>query len=158
MYTSLNLVVYVHLHIVRQVHTSLFIYVLLSHYMYDCTLNTYDVTYMCMCIVVCLPSQLYSYIIVYANMCLYYFIGVCIYVLLHVPKYSLIYIYYRVCNGFHMHLMYNEEIGNAKLIYLGTYALELSKLTMMKFHYDIIQENFEGRTSIFSLMQTQSFI
>ena len=41
-----------------------------------------------------------------------------------------------------------QEIKYNKLIYGGTCILDLSKLTMMKFHHNIIHNSFEGRYSL----------
>ncbi|MFM7989120.1 MAG: hypothetical protein ACKPKO_58385, partial [Candidatus Fonsibacter sp.] len=54
----------------------------------------------------------------------------------------------RECNGFHMIEMYKREIVYDKPIYVGTSILDLSKLTMMKFHYNTIHKNFEGRYNL----------
>ena len=40
---------------------------------------------------------------------------------------------------------YKKEINNNQPIYGGTSMNDLFKLTMMKFHYDIIHNSFEGR-------------
>ena len=43
---------------------------------------------------------------------------------------------------------YKKEIKSNKHIYGGTSMLDLLKLTMMKFHYDIIHDSFEGRYNL----------
>ena len=43
---------------------------------------------------------------------------------------------------------YKKEINYNKPIYVGTSVLDLSKLTMMKFHYDVIHHSFEGRYNL----------
>ena len=41
--------------------------------------------------------------------------------------------------------MFKQEVVYDKPIYVGTSILDLSKLCMMEFHYDVIHKNFEGR-------------
>ena len=43
---------------------------------------------------------------------------------------------------------YKKEINNNQPIYGGTSMIDLFKLTMMKFHYDIIHNSFEGRYNL----------
>ena len=43
---------------------------------------------------------------------------------------------------------YKNEIKYDKPIYVGTSILDLSRLTMMKFHDDIIHNSFEGRYNL----------
>ena len=40
---------------------------------------------------------------------------------------------------------YKEEIRYDKPVYIGVSILDLSKVTMMNFHYNVIHKNFEGR-------------
>ena len=39
---------------------------------------------------------------------------------------------------------YTKDIIYINPIYVGTIIMDLSELTMMKFHYDVIHRNFEG--------------
>jgi hypothetical protein len=41
--------------------------------------------------------------------------------------------------------MYKKEIVYDKPIYVGTSILDLSKLCMMDFHYNVIHKEFEGK-------------
>ena len=54
----------------------------------------------------------------------------------------------RYIDGLNMVGFYKQEIKYNKLIYGGTCILDLSKLTMMKFHHNIIHNSFEGRYSL----------
>ena len=45
----------------------------------------------------------------------------------------------------HLIEMYKQEIIYDKPIYVGTSILDLSKLHMMKFHYEVIEVNFKGK-------------
>jgi hypothetical protein len=47
--------------------------------------------------------------------------------------------------GLHLIEMYKTEIECDKPIYVGTSILDLSKLCMMDFHYNVIQKNFQGK-------------
>ncbi len=47
-------------------------------------------------------------------------------------------------NGLYLIEMYREEILYDKPLYVGTCILDLSKLHMMKFHYDVIEKHFKG--------------
>ena len=44
--------------------------------------------------------------------------------------------------------MENEEVEMNKPIYVGTSILDLSKVTMMNFHYNVIDKNFHGNHSV----------
>ena len=44
--------------------------------------------------------------------------------------------------------MYNEEIEMDKPIYVGTSILDLSKLCMMEFHYNVIEKEFKNRYNL----------
>ena len=44
--------------------------------------------------------------------------------------------------------MFKKAIEYNKPIYAGTSILDLSKLCMMKFHYNVIHKNFEGRYNL----------
>ena len=45
-------------------------------------------------------------------------------------------------NGLNMIEMYKKEIEYNKPVYVGTSILDLSKLYMMDFHYNVIQQHF----------------
>ena len=51
----------------------------------------------------------------------------------------------RYIDGLYMVGFYKKDINYNKPIYVGTSVLDLSKLTMITFHYDIIHNSFEGR-------------
>ena len=51
----------------------------------------------------------------------------------------------RNIDGFYIVEFYTKEILDNKPIYVGTSILDLSKLTMMKFHYDVTHTSFAGR-------------
>ena len=40
---------------------------------------------------------------------------------------------------------YKKSIEYDKPVYVGTCALDLSKLCMMQFHYDVVEKNFENK-------------
>ena len=48
-------------------------------------------------------------------------------------------------HGLYMIEMFKQEVIIDKPIYVGTGVLDLSKLCMMEFHYDVIHNNFEGK-------------
>ena len=48
-------------------------------------------------------------------------------------------------DGLHLIEMYKKEIVYDKPVYVGTSVLDLSKLCMMDFHYNVIHKNFAGR-------------
>ena len=50
----------------------------------------------------------------------------------------------RYIDGVYMVEFYKDEILYNKPIYVGCSSLDLSTLTMMKFHYDVIHKNFEN--------------
>ena len=52
---------------------------------------------------------------------------------------------YKNLNGLHLIELYREKVIYDKPIYVGTCILDLSKLHMMKFHYEVIHETFRGR-------------
>ena len=54
----------------------------------------------------------------------------------------------RNIDGFYIVEFYTKETLDNKPIYVGTSILDLSKLTMMKFHYDVIHRSFEGRYNL----------
>ena len=51
-------------------------------------------------------------------------------------------------NGLYMIELYKTEIIYNKPIYVGTGILDLSKLCMMEFHYDVIHENFKDNYNL----------
>ena len=51
-------------------------------------------------------------------------------------------------HGLYMIEMYKQEIVYDKPIYVGTGILDLSKLCMMEFHYDVIHENFKDNYNL----------
>ena len=51
-------------------------------------------------------------------------------------------------DNLHLIEMYKQEIIYDKPIYVGTSILDLSKLHMMNFHYNVIHENFEGKYNL----------
>jgi len=51
-------------------------------------------------------------------------------------------------DNLHLIEMYKQEIIYDKPIYVGTSILDVSKLHMMKFHYNAIHKNFEGKYSL----------
>ena len=52
--------------------------------------------------------------------------------------------------------MYKNEIVYDKPIYVGTSILDLSKLHMMRFHYEVIAKHFNNYNLIYS--DTDSFV
>ena len=48
-------------------------------------------------------------------------------------------------SGLYLIEMYKKEIVYDKPIYVGTSILDLSKLCMMEFHYDVINKEFENK-------------
>ena len=62
-------------------------------------------------------------------------------------------IYFKECsyknlNGLHLIEMYKDKVKYDKPIYVGTCILDLSKLRMMNFHYDVIHENFKDNYNL----------
>jgi hypothetical protein len=53
--------------------------------------------------------------------------------------------------------MYKQEIVYDKPIYVGTSILDLSKLHMMNFHYNVIHKEFEGKYNLI-YSDTDSFV
>ena len=51
-------------------------------------------------------------------------------------------------DGLYLMQKHRKEIEYDKPIYVGTTILDLSKLCMMDFHYNVIHKNFEGRYSL----------
>ena len=67
---------------------------------------------------------------------------------------------FKNCNnvfGIYMIEMYKEEVVLDKPIYVGTTILDLSKLLMMKFHYDVIEKRFNG-SSLLLYSDTDSLV
>ena len=56
--------------------------------------------------------------------------------------------YCKYYNSLYMIEMYKTEIIQNKPIYVGTGILDLSKLCMMEFHYDVIHENFKDNYNL----------
>ena len=52
-------------------------------------------------------------------------------------------------DNLHLIEMYKQEIVYDKPIYVGTSILDLSKLHMMNFHYNVINKEFEGKHNLF---------
>jgi hypothetical protein len=50
--------------------------------------------------------------------------------------------------GIYMIEMYKDEVCLDKPIYVGTTILDLSKLLMMRYHYEVIEEDFKGRYNL----------
>ena len=51
-------------------------------------------------------------------------------------------------DGLYMVEFYKKEILYNKPTYVGCSLLDLSKLTLMKFHYDVIHQNFENKYNL----------
>ena len=60
-------------------------------------------------------------------------------------------------DGMHLIEMYHTEIEYDKPLYVGSTILDLSKLHMMGFHYNVIEKNFRGRYNL-CYTDTDSFI
>ena len=54
----------------------------------------------------------------------------------------------NMINGLYLIEMYKKEIVYDKPIYVGTSILDLSKLCMMKFHYEVMDKEFKGRYNL----------
>ena len=54
----------------------------------------------------------------------------------------------KFIDGLHLIEMYNEEMEMDKPIYVGTSILDLSKLCMMDFHYNVIEKVFHGKYNL----------
>ena len=63
----------------------------------------------------------------------------------------------RKFDGMHLIEMYHTEIEYDKPLYVGSTILDLSKLHMMDFHYNVIEKNFKGRYHL-CYTDTDSFI
>ena len=71
-------------------------------------------------------------------------------------------IYFKECsyknlNGLHLIEMYKDKVKYDKPVYVGTSILDLSKLHMMNFHYDVIHENFKDNYNLL-YSDTDSFV
>jgi hypothetical protein len=51
-------------------------------------------------------------------------------------------------SGLYLIEMYKKEIVYDKPLYVGTSILDLSKLCMMEFHYDVIHKEFENKYNL----------
>ena len=51
-------------------------------------------------------------------------------------------------NGLDLIEMYKEEIEYNKPVYVGTSVLDISKLCMMNFHYNVIQHRFPNKHNL----------
>ena len=60
-------------------------------------------------------------------------------------------------DNLHLIEMYKQEIIYDKPIYVGTSILDLSKLHMMNFHYNVIHKEFEGKYNLI-YSDTDSFV
>jgi DNA replication protein DnaD len=60
-------------------------------------------------------------------------------------------------HGVHMIETFKTEITYDKPVYLGSSILDLSKLHMMNFHYNVIHKDFEGKYNLI-YTDTDSFI
>ena len=60
-------------------------------------------------------------------------------------------------DNLHLIEMYKQEIIYDKPIYVGTSILDLSKLHMMDFHYNVMEKEFKGNY-ILLYSDTDSFI
>lgn len=60
-------------------------------------------------------------------------------------------------DNLHLIEMYKQEIIYDKPIYVGTSILDLSKLHMMNFHYNVINKEFEGKHNLI-YSDTDSFV
>ena len=60
-------------------------------------------------------------------------------------------------DNLHLIEMYKQEIVYDKPIYVGTSILDLSKLHMMNFHYNVINKEFEGKHNLI-YSDTDSFV
>ena len=54
----------------------------------------------------------------------------------------------RCADGRHLIDMFTQEILYEKPSYIGTSVSDLSKIQMMRFHYEAIHKNFEGRYNV----------
>ena len=54
----------------------------------------------------------------------------------------------RRIDGLHLIEMFKREVLYDKPSYVGTSIMDLSKLHMMKFHYEVIHNNFEGNYNL----------
>ena len=54
----------------------------------------------------------------------------------------------KFIDGLHLIETFNEEVEMDKPIYVGTAILDISKLWMMEFHYDVIEKNFKNKYNL----------
>ena len=54
----------------------------------------------------------------------------------------------RCIDGLHLIEMFKQEVLYDKPSYVGASIMDLSKLHMMKFHYEVIHKNFEGNYNL----------
>ena len=52
---------------------------------------------------------------------------------------------YKNLNGLHLIEMYKDKVIYDKPVYVGCTILDLSKLHMTEFHYEVIHKNFKGK-------------
>ena len=63
----------------------------------------------------------------------------------------------REVDGLYMIEMLKDTVEMNKPIYVGTSILDISKICMMRFHYDVIDKHFEGRYN-YPYSDTDSFV
>ena len=63
----------------------------------------------------------------------------------------------RYNKGLYLIETYKAEIIYDKPIYVGTFILDLSKLRMMDFHYNVIEEHYKGNYELI-YSDTDSFV
>ena len=56
--------------------------------------------------------------------------------------------------GLHLIEMHKKAIKYDKPVYVGTSILDLSKVCMMDFHYDVINVNFENRYNLIAFLSS----
>ena len=54
----------------------------------------------------------------------------------------------RCIDGLHMIEMFKQEVLYDRPSYIGTSIMDMSKLHMRRFHYEIIHKNFEGKRNL----------
>ena len=63
----------------------------------------------------------------------------------------------KLINGLYMIETYKKEIVYDKPIYVGTSVLDLSKLHMMKLHFEVVESNLKNNYDLLYL-DTDSFV